>query len=62
MTFVDALCILIWFFFSAFFSGVETGSYTINRIRLLCQVKDGHRSAVSRDCVLKDPYVFVFTV
>ncbi|HEY5654139.1 MAG TPA: CNNM domain-containing protein, partial [Pontiella sp.] len=54
--------ILAGFMFSAMFSGVETGSYTINRIRLRHRVREGQRSALALSKVLEYPYIFIYTV
>jgi len=56
------LTILIGFAGSALFSGVETGSYMINRIRLRRRERDGRRSAVVLSRVLQFPYIFIYTV
>lgn len=56
------LVIVIGFLGSALFSGVETGSYMLNRIRLRRRERDGRRSAVVLSRVLRFPYLFIYTV
>ena len=56
------LLIVLGFLGSALFSGVETGSYAINRIRLRRRERDGRRSAVMLSRVLRFPYLFIYTV
>lgn len=56
------IVIMIGFLGSALFSGVETGSYMINRIRLRRRERDGRRSAVVLSKVLRFPYLFIYTV
>ncbi len=60
LTFV--LSVLVAFLFSALFSGVETGSYMINRIRLRHREMERNPSAVTLSQLLRNPLVFVFTV
>jgi putative hemolysin len=47
---------------SALFSGVETGSYMLNRIRLRRREREGLRSALVLSKVLRFPYIFIYTV
>lgn len=56
------LSILVAFLFSALFSGVETGSYMINRIRLRHRELDRKPSALILSRLLNKPLIFVFTV
>jgi CBS domain containing-hemolysin-like protein len=56
------LIILFGFLFSALFSGVETGSYTINRIRLRHDVRERRHAAVVLSRLLQYPYIFIYTV
>ncbi|MBN2164377.1 MAG: DUF21 domain-containing protein [Pontiellaceae bacterium] len=56
------IAILIGFLGSALFSGVETGSYMINRIRLRRRERDGRRSAIRLSRLLRNPYLFIYTV
>ena len=56
------LSILVAFLFSALFSGVETGSYMINRIRLRHRELDRKPSALILARLLDKPLIFVFTV
>ncbi|MDH3981343.1 MAG: CNNM domain-containing protein [Kiritimatiellaceae bacterium] len=48
--------------FSAFFSGVETGSYMINRIRLEQRKRERKPSALVLSKILGNPHIFIFTV
>jgi CBS domain containing-hemolysin-like protein len=54
--------ILICFVFSAIFSGVETGSYIINRIRLHRRKRERRRSAEWLSAILRYPYIFMYTI
>ncbi len=56
------LAIGVAFFFSALFSGVETGSYMINRIRLRHRELERRPSAMILAGLLRNPLAFVFTV
>lgn len=56
------IAIVFGFIGSALFSGVETGSYMLNRIRLRRRVRDGRRSALVLSKVLSFPYIFIYTV
>ena len=56
------IAILAGFIGSALFSGVETGGYMINRIRLRRRERDGRRSAVRLSRLLGKPYIFIYTV
>lgn len=62
MTIWSLLCIVFGFALSAFFSGVETGSYVINRIRL--RYRELHRRPAAKLLarLLGEPHIFVFTV
>jgi putative hemolysin len=63
MTWVgDVTIVLVCFLLSAFFSGTETGSYMINRIRLRYRAQTRLPSAMALEKVLRDPHIFVFTV
>ena len=44
----------------AFFSGVETGNYTINRIRMLHKEQQGDSVAITLSKNIKDSQIFVF--
>jgi putative hemolysin len=59
---ISALIIVLTFAGSAFFSGVETGGYLVNRIRLRARVHQGERSARRLQEILRDPHRFIFTV
>jgi CBS domain containing-hemolysin-like protein len=54
--------IVAGFLFSALFSGVETGSYMINRIRLRRRERERRRSARILSRMLRNPHIFIFTV
>jgi putative hemolysin len=56
------IVILLGFLFSALFSGVETGSYMINRIRLRHREQERRPSAVVLARLLRNSHIFVFTV
>ncbi|MDF7806644.1 CNNM domain-containing protein [Pontiellaceae bacterium B12219] len=56
------LIILTCFIFSAIFSGVETGSYMINRIRLHRRKCERRRSAEWLTAILRYPYIFMYTI
>lgn len=58
----NLIAVAVGFIGSALFSGVETGSYMLNRIRLRRRERDGRRSAVVLARVLKYPYIFIYTV
>ena len=62
MTLTALLYILIGFLFSALFSGVETGSYMINRIRLRHRELERRPSAVILGRLLRNSHIFIFTV
>lgn len=54
--------ILCGFLFSALFSGMETGSYMINRIRLRQRELEHRRSAMILAKLFRQPHIFIFTV
>lgn len=62
MTFQAVMAILLGFLFSALFSGMETGSYMINRIRLRQRELEQSRSATLLANLLRQPHIFIFTV
>lgn len=62
MTISSWIAILACFLFSALYSGAETGSYMINRIRLRHRVRNRRHSARVLAWVLHDSHLFVFTV
>ncbi len=62
MSFSPVFILLLGFLFSALFSGVETGSYMINRIRLRQRELERHRSAIRLSKLLANPHIFIFTV
>ncbi|MBI2970584.1 MAG: HlyC/CorC family transporter [Gammaproteobacteria bacterium] len=47
--------LILLIFLSAFFSGSETGMMALNRYRLRHMARDGHRSAVKVEALLKRP-------
>lgn len=57
-----ALLILLGFLFSALFSGVETGGYMINRVRLKRRERERRPSAVLLAKLLENSHIFIFTV
>ncbi len=60
---ITSLCaVVLGFLGSALFSGVETGSYMVNRIRLRRRERDGRRSARMLSHLLQFPYIFIYTV
>lgn len=56
------ISIIIGIFLSAMFSGLETGSYVVNRINLRNKVEKNIFSAVSLNKNLSDSGIFLFTV
>ncbi|MEA2069511.1 MAG: CNNM domain-containing protein [Verrucomicrobiota bacterium] len=62
MTPATLFSILACFLFSALFSGIETGSYMINRIRLRQRERERRPSALRLSKLLGNPHVFIFTV
>ncbi len=56
------IAVLLGFLFSFLFSGAETGSYMVNRIRLRHRERERHRSALSLGRLLRHPYIFVYTM
>jgi len=62
MSLSSLAAILAGFLFSALFSGVETGSYMINRIRLRQRELERRPSAIVLSRLLRSPHIFVFTV
>jgi CBS domain containing-hemolysin-like protein len=62
MTTWTPVVILLGFLFSALFSGVETGSYMINRIRLRHRERERRKSAQVLSRLLGNSHVFIFTV
>lgn len=57
-----AFALLVAIAFSFLFSGAETGSYTVNRIRLRRRELERHRKALSLSNLLRAPYIFVYTM
>ncbi len=62
MSLESLLIIFFGFLFSALFSGVETGSYMINRLRLKQRARECLPSALVLTKLLHNPYIFIFTV
>lgn len=62
MSSLTILVILACFFFSALFSGVETGSYMINRIRLRQRERERQPAALVLSRLLHQSHLFIFTV
>ena len=62
MSLTAVMIILLGFAFSALFSGVETGSYMINRIRLKQRKRERKSSALVLSKLLADNHIFIFTV
>ena len=62
MIFNAFVVIAVGILFSALFSGVETGSYMINRIRLRHRERERDRSAIALSQLLRFPYIFIYTV
>ncbi len=56
------VAVVLGFVFSFLFSGAETGSYMVNRIRLRHRQRERHHSAQSLARLLKYPYIFVYTM
>jgi CBS domain containing-hemolysin-like protein len=59
---ISALIITLTFAGSMAFSGLETGGYLLNRIRLRARVRQGDRSALHLQESLRDVHRFIFTV
>ncbi len=59
---INSLLILLFFGASALFSGLETGGYLLNRIRLRFRARHGNRAARRLQSVLGDAHRFIFTV
>lgn len=62
MTLATLLIIISGFLFSALFSGVETGSYMINHLRLKQRVRERRASAQVLVKLLENKHIFIFTV
>ena len=59
---MSLLLIALLIAMSGLYSGMETGGYLLNRIRLRTRVRLGNRSAQRLQKVLVNPHLFVFTV
>lgn len=62
MTLLSFLAVLLGFFFSALFSGVETGGYMINRIRLRHRIRKRRPAALTLARLLRNSHLFIFTL
>jgi len=62
MTAGAMILILFGFLFSALFSGVETGSYMVNRIRLRQRERERRPAARVLASLLRHQHIFIFTV
>lgn len=62
MNLSSVIAILVGFVFSALFSGMETGGYMINRIRLRHRERERQPSAIVLSRLLCNSHIFVFTV
>lgn len=60
--FVQTVLILLFMLASALFSGLETGGYLLNRIRLRFRARQGSASALRLQRALNDTHLFIFTV
>ena len=58
----DIYIMIICFIFSALFSGLETGCYSLNRIRLRRRILEQNKQARRVQGFLSRPYRFMFTV
>jgi len=58
----ESLMIILCFIFSALFSGLETGCYSLNRIRLKRRVLERDKNAIRVQRFIARPYRFMFTV
>lgn len=58
----QSLLIMIFFAASALFSGMETGGYLLNRIRLRFRARHHDRAALRLQKALSDAHIFIFTV
>lgn len=54
--------ILLSLIFSAFFSGIETGHYTIDQVKLYYKVESGESRAKRLHNAMKNSQVFIFTI
>jgi putative hemolysin len=62
MTPLSLIVIAACFLFSALFSGAETGSYMINRIRLRQRERKRQSEALVLSGLLRNSHIFIFTV
>lgn len=59
---MSAIWIILFMMASAAYSGLETGGYLLNRIRLRYRTRHGDLAAKRLSRVLSDSYLFIFTV
>ena len=59
---VDLIIIFLSFLFSGLFSGIETGSYSVNRIKLKRKVLERNSEAERLNSIISSPYKFIFMV
>ena len=59
---IDSVIIFFSFLFSGLFSGMETGSYSINRIKLKRKVLERNLKAERLNSIISTPYKFIFMV
>lgn len=59
---MSIVLILVFIAISGSYSGLETGGYLLNRIRLRVRVRHGDRAACRLQRVLSDAHLFIFTV
>lgn len=56
------ILIVLGFLFCFLFSGAETGSYMVNRIRLRHRERERRHSALALGRLLRYPYIFIYTM
>ena len=59
---IDSVIIFFSFLFSGLFSGMETGSYSVNRIKLKRKVLERNSKAERLNSIISTPYKFIFMV
>ncbi|MEC7908184.1 MAG: CNNM domain-containing protein [Verrucomicrobiota bacterium] len=59
---IDLIIIFLSFLFSGLFSGIETGSYSVNRIKLKRKVLERNSEAERLNSIISSPYKFIFMV
>ena len=58
----QTVLLLVYMLASAFFSGLETGGYLLNRLTLRARARQHDRAAVRLKRLLGDAHLFIFTV